>query len=93
MQKKQHIKIYTIGIGNKNDFDATLLKKIATDTNAKMFTAVDESALQEVYKELDSLEPSKIRSKHYLNKHTLFTYPLSFAILLLLYLLNKRRVL
>lgn len=91
--KKQHIKIYTIGIGNKNDFDATLLKKIATDTNAKMFTAVDESALQEVYKELDSLEPSKIRSKHYLNKHTLFTYPLSFAILLLLYLLNKRRVL
>ncbi|WP_457744349.1 vWA domain-containing protein [Sulfurimonas sp.] len=91
--KKAAIKIYTIGIGKKSGFDANLLQKIATDTKAKMFIATDDKELKAVYKELDSLEPSKIRSKHYLNKHMLFTYPLSFAILLLLYLLNKRRIL
>ncbi|WP_457746033.1 vWA domain-containing protein [Sulfurimonas sp.] len=89
--KKQHIKIYTIGIGNKSDFDVALLKKIAKDTDAKMFSATNDKELASVYEELDSLEPSKIRSKHYFNKHMLFTYPLAFAILLLLYLLSKRK--
>lgn len=88
--KKLHIKIYTIGIGNNKDFDVNLLKKIAKDTNAKMFSAQDEEALQNVYATLDSLEPSPIQSQQYLNKHMLFSYPLSLAILLLLYLLSKR---
>ena len=89
--KKEHIKIYTIGIGKRSDFDAKLLEQIAKETEAKMFSAASEEELKAVYNELDTLEPSKIHSKHYLNKHTLFTYPLAFAILLLLYLLGKRR--
>ncbi|HFB53793.1 MAG TPA: VWA domain-containing protein [Sulfurimonas autotrophica] len=89
--KKLHIKIYTIGLGKKSDYDSKLLEKIATDTGGVSFAAEDEQALQDVYKELDSLEPSTIRSEHYLNKHMLFTYPLAAAILLLLYLLAKRR--
>jgi Ca-activated chloride channel family protein len=91
--QKEHIKIYTIGIGKRSDFDAKLLEQIAKDTEAKMFSAASEEELKAVYDELDTLEPSKIHSKHYLNKHTLFTYPLAFAILLLLYLLGKRRCL
>ena len=89
--KKLNIKIYTIGVGNKGDYNADLLKKIASDTSAKMFKAVNEAELQNVYKELNFLESSPIRSQNYLNKNMLFLYPLSFAILLLLYLLAKKR--
>ncbi len=88
--KKLHIKIYTIGIGKKSDYDAKLLQKIATDTSGKMFTASNEEALQNIYKALNTLEPSHIRSQNYLNKHMLFLYPLSLAILLLLYILTKK---
>lgn len=90
--KKLHIKIYTIGIGKQNDFDVKLLQRIAQDTDAKMFAAENESELLDVYNTLDSLEPSPIRSQQYLNKHMLFFYPLSLAMLLLLYILSKRTV-
>lgn len=88
--KELGIKIYTLGVGKEKDFDANLLKTIAKDTNAQMFSATNESELLDVYKELDSLEPSPIRSQHYLNKHLLFPYPLAAAMLLLLYILSKR---
>ena len=90
--KELHVKIYTIGLGKESDYDKKLLEKIASDTGARTFNAQDAQSLQKVYKELDALEPSAIRSEHYLNKQMLFSYPLAFAILLLLYLLAKRRV-
>lgn len=89
--KKLKIKIYTIGIGKKNSYDVKLLERIASDTSAKMFEAANEKNLQDVYKELNLLEPSRIHSQNYLNKQMLFLYPLSLAILLLLYLLSKKR--
>lgn len=89
--KKLHTKIYTIGIAKDSEYDKKLLEKISKDTNGVSFSAQNEEALQKVYNELDSLEPSSIRSQSYLNKQMLFTYPLAFAILLLLYLLEKRR--
>jgi len=89
--KKQDVKIYTIGIGKKNQFDSKLLNTIASQTNAKMFAASNAKDLQNVYQEINSLEPSAIHSKHYLNKHVLYIYPLSLALLLLIYLLAKSR--
>ncbi|QOP44110.1 VWA domain-containing protein [Sulfurimonas sediminis] len=89
--KKQHVKIYTIGIGDTSSFDANLLKLIAKNTSAKMFAAKDVKMLQEVYQEIDKLEPSAIRSKHYLHKQNLFIYPLTLALLLLLYLIAKQK--
>ena len=91
LAQKSHIKIYTLGVGKKGDFDIKLLQKIAKDTSAKMFTAKNAEELQNIYKELNSLEPSKIHSQNYLNKHLLFLYPLAFAILLLLYFLVQKR--
>ena len=88
--KQDNVKIYTIGIGKKSDFDLALLERIAEDTHAKSFSAQNALELQDVYDTLDSLEPSKIKSQNYLNKQMLFTYPLALAILLLLYLLSKR---
>lgn len=88
--KKTKTKIYTIGIGKESEYDKTLLQKIAQETKAKMFGAKSAKELEEVYSELDTLEPSPIRSQNYLNRHELFSYPLSLAFLLLLYLLYKR---
>ncbi|MFT7859520.1 MAG: VWA domain-containing protein [Sulfurimonas sp.] len=88
--KKAGTKIYTIGIGKNKDYDADLLKKIAKDTGAKMFSAQNEDQLIDVYDTLDSLEASPIRSQNFLNKKMLFTYPLALAILLLIYLLSRR---
>ena len=89
--KKLGIKIYSIGIGKNNEFDFKLLTKIAEDTNAKAFAASDAQTLQKVYQELNSLEPSSIRSQSYLNKHQLFLYPLLLATLLLFYILLNRK--
>ena len=88
---KNGIKIYTIGIGKKGDYDETLLKLIANNSHAKMFGAADASSLQDIYSEIDKLEPSKIRSQNYLNKQLLSPYALFGASLLLLLLIFKRR--
>ncbi len=87
--KELGIKIYSIGIGKKGSFDDKLLNLIAKQTQAKMFSAINAEALKNIYKELDTLEPSQIRSQHYLNKQELYIYPLTLATLLLLVLLLK----
>ncbi len=89
--KKMGVKIYTIGVGKPNDYDGKLLEKIAKDTGGVTFGAKNASELKDVYASLDTLEPSAIRSQHYLNKQMLFTYPLALAFLLLFYLLMRKR--
>ena len=87
---KEHIKIYTIGLGKDGDFDENLLKLIAKNSGGKFFKAKNASALQEVYSELNSLEPSPIRSEHYLHKRVLFHIPLFIAIAFLIFILIRR---
>ncbi len=82
--KAAGVKIYTIGIGKAGDYDAALLQKIAKETGGRSFGATDAEALQEVYAEIDKLEPSPIRSEGYLNQKLLIYYPLGAALLLLL---------
>ncbi len=89
--KKKRIKIYTIGIGKESDFDKTLLQTIAKESRGKFFQAQNLSDMKDVYKSIDSLEPSPIRSEHYLNKTLLFDIPLSVALVLLSYLLIRRQ--
>jgi len=89
---KENIKIYTIGIGKPGEYDKPLLEKIARNTNAKSFGAENADALSSVYAELNALEPSVIHSEHFLNRQTYYSYPLLLALLLLLYLLQKRRL-
>jgi len=91
--QKKEIKIYTIGVGKKSDYDVKLLKKIAIDTHAEIFEAKNEEELKSVYERLNKLEKSPIHSQNYLNKEMLFLYPLLLAILLLIYLLTKKRAL
>ncbi len=89
--KRKGVRIYTVGIGTIRDFDAPLLKKIADETGGKTFAALNEADLDAVYKNLDALEPSPIRSESYLNKKLFFPVPLGIALLLLLYLLARRK--
>ncbi len=89
LAKEQGVKIYTIGIGKKEDYDVKLLTKLAQETKAKSFFCKDSDALKEVYEEIDKLEPSHIRSEEYLQREMLFLYPLLLAMALLLLLIFK----
>ncbi len=88
--KKMGVKVYPIGLGKESDFDANLLKLIAKNTDAKMFKAKNKQDLTDIYSELNQLEPSAIRSQHYLNKKELYLFPLTLATLLLASLLLRQ---
>jgi len=78
------IKVYTIGIGKKSDYDAALLETIAKETGARSFSASSASQLSKIYENIDALEPSPIRSENYLNQRLLIMYPLGLVFILLL---------
>ena len=87
------IKIYTIGIGAKGDFDAAMLKKVAEDGGGEYFAAYDNKELEDVYEEIDTLERSRIKSKAYLQKEYYYHYALLAAFVAMLILLTRRRLL
>ena len=86
------IKVYTIGIGKKSDYDVALLETIAKQSGAKSYAASSAKALTNIYKEINTLEPSAIRSENYLNQRLLILTPLLlvFILLLLWVLLTSR---
>jgi len=89
MAVQKGVKIYTIGIGKKGDYDEGLLSTIAKETGAKGFVATSSKELEKVYQSIEELEPIPIRSEAYLNKESLFIYPLLFALLGLFILLLR----
>ena len=92
--KKYGIKVYTIGIGRKGEFDAYALKNIAKETKAKFFQASNKKALENVYKEIDKLEKSDIKDLNILKKKYLFAYflvPSFISLFLYILLINFRR--
>ncbi len=90
--KSLGIKIYTIGIGKKSDYDVAMLKTIAKESGGKSYSASSAEALSKVYKEIDVLEPSPIRSENYLNQKLLLFFPLALVFLLLfLWLIYQNR--
>ncbi len=82
--KKKGIRIYTIGIGKRSDYDAALLETIAKESGGKSYAAASAAQLKKVYKEIDALEPSPVRGENYLNQKLLILFPLGGAFLLLL---------
>ncbi len=91
--KKYGVKVYTIGIGQRGDYNPYVLKAIAKQTGGKFFEADSVARLKTIYNTINSLEKSEIKTDKYTLKTYYFTYPLAFALLLLLllfYLRNKR---
>jgi len=89
LAKSKSIRIYTIGIGKKGDYDKKMLDTIAKESKAKSFFASNSDELEDVYKSIDKLEPSHIQTENYLNRDELFIYPLFLASILLAILLLK----
>jgi len=90
--KKSGIKIYTIGIGKKSDYDVAMLETIAKESGGKSYSASSAEALSKVYQEIDTLEPSPIRSENYLNQKILIFFPLALVFLLLfLWIIQQKR--
>jgi len=90
--KQQGVKIYTIGIGNKGEFDRALLERIAQESGGRFFAAYNKDELQKAYDEIDTLEQSTIKSREYQVKRYYYQWPLAGALLLMLFLLWQRRV-
>ena len=89
LAKEKNIKIYTIGLGNAGEADTALLEKIADETDAEFYSASSAKQLQEIYKEIDKLESSKIKSKEYIQKDYYYQIVLVLASLLLLFLIFR----
>jgi Ca-activated chloride channel family protein len=95
MAKDDEVILYTIGIGDpgssSSDLDERTLTEMAEITGGKYFRAKDINALEEVYKELDLLEPIEFEEETYTPKTLLYFYPLEAALVLgfLLLLINN----
>ena len=80
------ITIYTIGIGTTRpqayELDEYTLKEIAKASGGQYFQASDRLRLEEVYSELDQLEPIEYENKDFIPKRLLFYYPLVLAFIL-----------
>jgi len=93
MAKKEGIKVYPIGIGNSREYNKNVLLKIAEETGGVAFGASSATELEEVYKKIDELEKSEIKSESFTYIQYYYMYPLFIALLSLMlyvYLRNKR---
>ena len=64
------------------EIDEKLMREIAATTGGKYFRATDENKLKEIYKEIDSLEKSKVEQTKYYNYDEMFRSWLLAALLL-----------
>lgn len=92
LAQQKGVKIYTIGIGKKENYDISLLSNIAKNSGGKSFFCQSADELEAVYKSIAKLEPSPIRSEQYLNKNQLAIYPLLLAFLILSFMLFRDEV-
>lgn len=96
MAKKEHVKVYPIGIGNSgNDYNRAVLLKIAKATGGVAFGASNGEELKAVYKKIDELEKVEIKNETFTYLHYYYFYPLFVGLLSLMlyvYLRNKRGV-
>lgn len=88
--KNSHIKIYTIGVGNK--LDETLLEKIANMTGGIYYKVTNVNSLEQVYKQIDQLEKSEAAQQVVLIKTPLYHWFLALALFLfgVVYAVNAR---
>ncbi|WHI46651.1 vWA domain-containing protein [Microbulbifer sp. JMSA004] len=69
-------------INPSRDLDSKTLKEIADKTGGRYFRAHNPQELAEIYAELDKLEPVEQEAESYRPMKSLFTWPLSIALLL-----------
>ena len=95
MIEKRDIKLYAIGIGDSRDYNGAYLQTLAKAGKGAAFGARNAQMLEEVYKQIDKLEKSKLNDKKIVEHTYLYIYPLIVAILSLLlfvYFRNSRGI-
>ncbi len=93
MAKKEGVKVYPIGIGNANEYNARVLLKIAKETGGVAFGASSGDELKDVYAKIDALEKVEIKNESFTYLQYYYFYPLFIALLALMlyvFLRNKR---
>ncbi|MCM5664112.1 VWA domain-containing protein [Galbibacter mesophilus] len=89
--KRDSVRIYTIGIGDPSkagvDLDERTLKEIAEATGGKYFNAKDKKMLEEIYAELDTLEPIEYEEEQNKPLTLLYYYPLGAALAVLIFMM------
>jgi len=70
------------GSGGNTDLDEPTLKSIAEITHGQYFRASDADTLQQVYAQIDQLEPSAGHEQWYRPSTEWFPWPLALALLL-----------
>lgn len=87
------LRIYTIGVGaaadsgifgsrGNTDLDEDTLRSIARITGGQYFRATDAQALDQVYRQIDQLEPAAGATQWYRPTREWFYWPLGLALLL-----------
>ncbi|MDP5212395.1 VWA domain-containing protein [Pseudoalteromonas tunicata] len=102
LAREEGIKVYTVGVGSQggnrfnlfsmsgsSSLDESLLQKIATETGGLYFRATDVASLQQIYQELDKLEPIASDTQTFSPQTALFFYPLLIALFILTLALLK----
>ncbi len=90
LAKQYDIRIYTIGVGSqrlRRRFNEKPLQEIAKLTGGEYFPATDLGALANVYTHIDqTLTKTEAESRVYLQRTSLYHYPLAMAMIALLML-------
>ncbi len=89
-----NIKVHTIGVGSessgglfgralgfqRSELDERTLKEIASITGGEYFRARDQKELENIYKEIDRIEPTDLDEKDFRPLRELFVWPLALAL-------------
>jgi len=94
----EDVTVYTIGVGSDNmltssffgtrrinpsrELDEGMLSELAESTGGRYFRAKDTAGLQQIYSQLDELEPIARESRQMRPLRALFYYPLGLSLLL-----------
>jgi len=93
MAKKEHVKVYPVGIGNSDEYNRAVLIKIAKETGGVAFGASSADELKDIYNKIDKLEKSEIKNETFTYLKYYYFYPLFIGLLSLMlyvYLRNRR---
>ncbi len=105
LAKENNVKVYTIGIGNPQNYqevfgmkvplpstlDEQTLQIIAKETGGEYFLAENTDTLKKIYQKIDLLEKNKSLDKHVKPKKELFFIPLCIGMIFLFLSFLKRR--
>lgn len=85
--KEKGITLYTIALGDPKAtggelVDTKLMTTIATQTGGQFYLATDRQRLEDIYRELDTIQKQTFKTLSYRPKRPLFQWPLGAAVAL-----------